>query len=155
MANDTKVAILGYVPVSEVIHALELLGDTLGGVSVLGTDVEVKPPTSHPKTTTVNGLPCSILYRGGKDFHEYGFINITLNGVNRNIFYHYSSRFVLNPDAIELNLDYGLPEFNQPFTTLSLGMDSDAITLLRELAYRLDGYIDEDDCDNQYYHKVQ
>lgn len=149
MANDTKAAFLGQVSVSEVINALTTLG-----VSVLGTNIEVKTPSTRPKTTTVNGLPCPILYRNNEDFKEYGFITVAFNNTTRNIYYYYSSRFVLDPEEIERNLDRGLPEFNQPVTTLSLGMNPDAVTLLTQLARYFDGYIDEDDCDEHYYHKV-
>ena len=149
MANDTKAAFLGQISVGEVITALTTLG-----VSFLGTDIEVKTPSTRPKTVTVNKLACPILYRNNENFSEYGFINIAFNNTTRNIFYHYSSRFVLNPEDIERNLDRGLPEFNQPITTLSLGMDPDAVALLTQVARYLGGYIDEDDCDASYYHKV-
>lgn len=149
MANDTKAAFIGRVLVDDIIDALNWLG-----ASVLSTDIEVKTPSTRPKTTTVNGLPCPILYRNNEDFNEYGFITVAFNNTTRNVFYHYGSRFVLNPEEIERNLDRGLPEFNQPMTTLSLGMNKDAVTLLTQVARYLGGYIDEDDCDAHYYHKV-
>ena len=149
MANDTKAAFIGQVSVDDIIDALNWLG-----VSVLSTDIEVKTPSTRPKTTTVNGLPCPILYRNNEDFNEYGFITVAFNNTTRNVFYHYGSRFVLNPEEIERNLDRGLPEFNQPMTTLSLGMNKDAVTLLTQVARYLGGYIDEDDCDAHYYYKV-
>lgn len=149
MANDTKAAFMGQVPVDEIINTLTTLG-----VSILGTNIEVKTPSTRPKTTTVNGLPCPILYRNNEDFNEYGYITVAFNNTTRNIFYHYGSRFVLIPEEIERNLDRGLPEFNQPMTTLSLGMNQDAVTLLTQVARYLGGYIDEDDCDAHYYHKV-
>lgn len=149
MANDTKASFLGQVSVDEVISALTNLG-----VSVLGTNIAVKTPSTRPKTTTVNSLPCPILYRNNEDFNEHGFITVAFNNTTRNIFYCYDSRFVLNPVEIELNLDRGLPEFNQPRTTLSLVRNPDAVTLLTQVARYLGGYIDEDDCDAHYYHKV-
>lgn len=154
MANDTKVAFLGHVSVTEIVNALESVSRFIGDLSVLNVNVGVDEPTTHPKTTTVNGVSCPILYLNGEDFKEYGFIDISVNGTTRNIFYHYNSRFILDPEEIEANLDCDLPEFNQPITTLSLGMDSVAVTVLTALAHYLGGYIDEDDCDDQYYHKV-
>lgn len=149
MANDTKMAFLGHLSVDEVLNALNFLG-----VSVLKTDVEVKQNKSRPKTTKVGDIVCPIVYRDNVNFKEYGYIHIFVHGVNRSIFYHYNSQFILDPEDFERNLDRGLPEFNQPVTTLSLSMDSDAVTLLTQLARYFDGYIDEDDCDAHYYHKV-
>lgn len=150
MANDTKVAFLGRVSVDEILNALDFLG-----VFVLKTEIEVKENPSRPKTTKVGDVACPIVYRDNANFKEYGYIDIFVNGVDRSIFYHYNSQFVLDPEEFERNLDRGLPEFNQPITTLSLGMNEDAVTLLTQLARHFNGYIDEDDCDDQYYHKVQ
>lgn len=150
MANDTKAAFIGRVSVEDILNALNFLG-----VQVLNTDVEVKVPSTRPKTVTVNKLACPILYRNNENFSEYGFINIAFNNTTRNLFYHYTSSFVLDPEAIEVNLERGLPEFNQPMTTLSLSMDNDAIELLTALARYFGGYVDEDDCDANYYYKVQ
>lgn len=149
MANDTKVAIPGRITVDEVINALESLG-----VFVIKTEVEVKENTSRPKTTKVGDVACPIVYRDNANFKEYGYIDIFVNGVDRSIFYHYNSQFVLDPEEFERNLDRGLVEFNQSMTTLSLGMNPDAVSLLTQLARYFDGYIDEDDCDDYYYHKV-
>jgi hypothetical protein len=149
MANDTKMAFIGHLPVVEVLNALNSLG-----VTVLSSDVVLKEPTAQPKTTTVNGTSYPILYRKGENIRENGFIHLEFGDNIRSLFYHYDSRFILDPEEIERNLDRGLPEFNQPITTLSLGMDPDAVTLLTQLARYFDGYIDEDDCDAHYYHKV-
>lgn len=149
MANDTKAAFIGHLPVVEVLTALTSLG-----VTVLSSDVVLKEPTVQPKTITVNGTSYPILYRKGENIRENGFIHLEFGDNIRSLFYHYDSRFILDPEEIERNLDRGLPEFNQPITTLSLGMDSDAVALLTQLARYFDGYIDEDDCDAHYYHKV-
>ena len=149
MVNDTKLAFIGRLPVVEVLNALNSLG-----IVVLSSDVVLKEPTAQPKTTMVNGTSYPILYRKGENIRENGFIHLEFGDSIRSLFYHYDSRFVLGPEEIERNLDCGLPEFNQPITTLSLGMDSDAVTLLTQLARYFDGYIDEDDCDAHYYHKV-
>ena len=154
MANDTKVALLGHVSVNEIVSALEYVSRFIGDLSVLNVNVGVDEPTTHPKTMTVNGVSCPILYRNGEDFKEYGFIDVAVNGTTRNIFYHYNSCFILEPEEIEANLDCDLPEFNQPITTLSLGMDPVAVSVLTGLARYFGDYIDEDDCDDQYYHKV-
>lgn len=149
MANETKMAFIGRLPVVEVLNALNSLG-----VTVLNSDVILREPTAQPKTTTVNGTSYPILYRKGENIRENGFIHLEFGDNIRGLFYHYDSHFILDPEEIERNLDRGLPEFNQPITTLSLGMDLDAITLLTQLARYFDGYIDEDDCDDYYYHKV-
>lgn len=149
MANDTKAAFLGRISVDEVLNALNFLG-----VPVLSNDVILKEPTARPKTTTVEGVSYLILYRNNENIRENGFIHIDLRGNVRSLFYHYDSRFILDPEVVDSNLNLGLPEFNQPITTLSLGMDSDAVALLTQVARYLGGYIDEDDCDASYYHKV-
>ena len=149
MANDTKMAFIGRLPVIEVLNALNSLG-----VNVLSSDVVLKEPTAHPKTTTVDGVSYPILYRNNENLRENGFIHIEFRGNVRSLFYHYDSRFILDPEVVESNLNRGLPEFNQPITTLSLGMDPDAVALLTQVARYLGGYIDEDDCDTSYYHKV-
>lgn len=149
MANDTKVAFLGRVSVDEIINALTNLG-----VSVLSNGIVLKEPTTQPKTTTVEGVSYPILYRNNENIRENGFIHLELRGNIRSLFYHYDSRFILDPEVVESNLNRGLPEFNQPITTLSLGMDKDAVDLFTELARYFGGYIDEDDCDTYYYHKV-
>lgn len=149
MANDTKMAFIGRLPVVEVFNALNSLG-----VTVLSSDVVLKEPTAQPKTTTVNGTSYPILYRKGENIRENGFIHLEFRDNIRSLFYHYDSRFILDPEEMELNLNRGLPEFNQPITTLSLGMDKDAVDLFTELARYFGGYIDEDDCDEYFYHKV-
>lgn len=149
MANDTKAAFIGHLSVVEVINALNSLG-----VTVLSSDVVLKEPTTKPKTTMVNGTSYPILYRNNENIRENGFIHLEFRGNIRSLFYHYDSHFILDPEEIELNLNRRLPEFNQPITTLSLGMDKDAVDLLTELARYFGGYIDEDDCDAHYYHKV-
>jgi len=142
-------AFIGRLPVVEVLNALNSLG-----VTVLSSNVILKEPTAQPKTTTVNGTSYPILYRKGENVRENGFIHLEFGDDIRSLFYHYDSRLILDPEEIERNLDCGLPEFNQPITTLSLGMNPDAVTLLTQLARYFDGYIDEDDCDAYCYHKV-
>lgn len=144
-----KMAFIGRLPVVEVLNALNYLG-----VTVLSSNVILKEPTAQPKTTTVNGTSYPILYCKGENVRENGFIHLEFGDDIRSLFYHYDSRLILDPEEIERNLDRGLPEFNQPITTLSLGMDPDAVALLTQVARYLGGYIDEDDCDTSYYHKV-
>lgn len=144
-----KMAFIGRLPVVEVLNALNYLG-----VTVLSSNVILKEPTAQPKTTTVNGTSYPILYCKGENVRENGFIHLEFGDDIRSLFYHYDSRLILDPEEIERNLDRGLPEFNQPITTLSLGRNPDAVTLLTQLARYFDGYIDEDDCDAYCYHKV-
>ena len=156
MANDTKVAIPGRVTVEKLIEGLNWLSRfPISENEVIKNDVELKDFNTRPKTKTLGGVPCPIIYCKNENLLEYGFITILYRGEYRQLFYHYDSRFILDPENIERNIDNGYPEFNRDFTTLSLGMDQNAIDLLTEVARYFDGYIDEDDCDNQYYHKVQ
>lgn len=76
-------------------------------------------------------------------------------GEYRQLFYHYDSRFILDPEEIGRNIESGYPEFNRDFTILSLGMDQNAIDLLTDVARYFDGYVREDDCAAEFYHKVQ
>lgn len=71
MANDTKMAFIGRLPVVEVLNALNSLG-----VTVLSSDVVLKEPTTQPKTTTINGTSYPILYRKGENIRENGFIKL-------------------------------------------------------------------------------
>lgn len=150
MANDTKVAIPGRVSVERVINAIGFVG-----AQFIQQDVELKEFNHRPKTKTLGGIPCPIIYCGNENLHEYGFITVLFRGEYRQLFYHYDSRFILDPEEIERNIDNGYPEFNRDFTTLSLGMDQNAIDLLTEVVRYFDGYIQEDDCASMFYHKVQ
>lgn len=150
MANDTKVAIPGRVSVERVINAIGFIG-----AQFIKDEVELKEFDNRPKTKTLGGIPCPIIYCKNENLLEYGFITILFRGEYRQIFYHYDSRFILDPETIEQNIVNGYPEFNRDFTTLSLGMDQNAIDLLTEVARYFDGYIREDDCASMFYHKVQ
>lgn len=155
MANDTKVAIPGRVTVEKLIEGLNWLGRfPISENEVIKNDVELKEFNTRPKTKTLGGVPCPIIYCKNENLLEYGFITILFRGEYRQLFYYYDSRLILNPEEIERNIDNGYPEFNRDFTTLSLGMDSNAIALLTEVARYFGGYIREDDCASGFYHKV-
>lgn len=150
MANDTKVAIPGRVSVERVINAIGFVG-----AQFIKDEVERKEFDTFPKTKTLGGVSCPIIYCGNENLHEYGFITVLFRGEYRQLFYSYDSRFILDPEEIERNIDNGYPEFNRDFTTLSLGMDQNAIDLLTEVARYFNGYIQEDDCASMFYHKVR
>ena len=156
MANDTKVVIPGRVTVEKLIEGLNWLSRfPISENEVIKNDVELKEFNTRPKTKTLGGVPCPIIYCNNENLHEYGFITVLFRGEYRQLFYHYDSRFILDPEEIERNINKGYPEFNRDFTTLSLGMDQNAIDLLTEVARYFNGYIDEDDCDSMFYHKVR
>lgn len=81
MANDTKMAFIGHLPVVEVLNALNSLG-----VTVLSSDVVLKEPTAQPKTTTVDGTSYPILYRNNENIRENGFIHLEFGGNIRGLF---------------------------------------------------------------------
>lgn len=149
MANDTKVAIPGRVSVERVVNAIGFVG-----AQFIKDDVERKEFDTRPKTKTLGGISCPIIYCKNENFHEYGFITILYRGEYRQLFYHYDSRFILDPEEIGRNIESGYPEFNRDFTILSLGMDQNAIDLLTDVARYFDGYIREDDCAAEFYHRV-
>lgn len=155
MAIDTKVAIPGRVSVEKLIEGLNYISHfPVAENKVIKQEIELKEYNTRPKTKTIKGVPCPIIYCNNENFLEYGFITVLYRGEYRQIFYYYDSRFVLNPEEVERNIDKGYPEFNRDFTTLSLGMDRNAIDLFTELARYFGAYIDEDDCDEYFYHKV-
>ena len=84
MANNTKVAIPGRVTVEKLIEGLNWLSRfPISENEVIKNDVELKEFNTRPKTKTLGGVPCPIIYCKNENLLEYGFITILFRGEYR------------------------------------------------------------------------
>ena len=61
----------------------------------------------------------------------------------------------MDKHVFEENIKNGTPEFNGETTTLSLGYNENAIAIMKKIAEHFGGYIDEYDCDIEWFYKVE
>ena len=89
MAIDTKVAIPGRVSVEKLIEGLNYISHfPVAENKVIKQEIELKEYNTRPKTKTIKGVPCPIIYCNNENFLEYGFITVLYRGEYRQIFYY-------------------------------------------------------------------
>lgn len=99
-----------------------------------------------------------IIFLGGKEGVEkltIGFIHFAYNGEIRSLHYYHHDTVWLNKNSFEPNIKNGTPELNNEVTELSLGYDTTAVEVMKKIAEFFGGYIQEDDCSGEWFHKVE
>lgn len=144
MGVDTKVRIVGNVSAESVVEALK---------TELGIEA-----TSDIETTTryYDNDDDEVVFLGekGEEQLTMGNISFEYKGDKRNLFYWHSDMVWVDKPTVERAIKNNAIELIGETTTLSLSLYGDAVEIMTALAKHFDGYIDENDCDDIYYHKV-
>lgn len=85
---------------------------------------------------------------------ESGFIHFQYKEEQRSLFFFYGNYCSPAPYAIKKNLENNTRELNGDNTDLTLGASGYAVEILTQIAKEFGGYIDEDDCDDEWFYKV-
>ena len=91
----------------------------------------------------------------GVENRTSGFIHFTYNGENRSLFYLHRDTVWLDKSILEQNIKQGTPELNGEVTELSLGFSATAIEVMKKIAEFFGGYIQENDCSDEWFYKVE
>lgn len=91
----------------------------------------------------------------GVENRTSGFIHFTYNGENRSLFYLHRDTVWLDKYILEQNIKQGTPELNGEVTELSLGFSATAIEVMKKIAEFFGGYIQENDCSDEWFYKVE
>ena len=144
MGVDTKVKIVGNVSVESVIEALK---------TELGIEA-----TDHTETKIYHyeSGEGDVIFLGEEDEEKClsGFISFEYKGDKRNLHYLHSDIVWVDKYSLEQAIKHNAIELAGETTTLSLSSYGGAVEIMTALAKHFDGYIDENDCDDIYYHKV-
>lgn len=100
----------------------------------------------------------NIIFMGEIEGYETttsGFIRLEYNGESRSLHYFHEDTLWMDKNVFEENIKNGTPEFNGETTTLSLGYNENAIAIMKKIAEHFGGYIDEYDCDSEWFYKVE
>lgn len=84
-----------------------------------------------------------------------GFIYFTYNGEARSLHYSHRDTVWLDKDSFERNIKNGTPELNGEVTELSLGFNATAVEVMKKVVEFFGGYIQENDCSGEWFHKVE
>ena len=99
-----------------------------------------------------------IIFLGKKNGVENwtgGFIYFAYNDEIRSLHYFHHDTVWLDKKGFEQNIKNGTPELNSEVTELSLGFNETAVEVMKKIAEFFGGYIQEDDCSDKWFHKVE
>lgn len=99
-----------------------------------------------------------IIFFGEKDGVEKltsGFIHFAYNGEVRSLHYYHHDTLWLDKNSFERNIKQGTQELNGEVTQLSLGYNVTAVEIMKKIAEFFGGYIQENDCSGEWFHKVE
>lgn len=99
-----------------------------------------------------------IIFFGEKDGVEKltsGFIHFAYNGEVRSLHYYHHDTLWLDKNSFERNIKNGTQELNNEVTELSLGYNTTAVEVMKKVVEFFDGYIQENDCSGEWFHKVE
>lgn len=89
---------------------------------------------------------------GDELYFESGFISFDYKGERRNLFYFYANYYSFDNYTFKNNLHNNTRELNGDNTSLSLGATGYAVEILTQIAKEFGGYIDENDCDDEWFY---
>ena len=84
-----------------------------------------------------------------------GYIHFTYNGENRSLYYLHRDIIWVDKDSFEQNIKQGTPELNSEVTELSLLFNTTAVEVMKKVVEFFGGYIQENDCSGEWFHKVE
>ena len=99
-----------------------------------------------------------IIFFGEKDGVEKltsGFIHFAYNGEVRSLHYYHHDTLWLDKNSFERNIKNGTQELNNEVTELSLGYNATAVEVMKKIAEFFGGYVQEDDCSDKWFYKVE
>lgn len=99
-----------------------------------------------------------IIFLGKKNGVEKltsGFIHFAHNGEIRSLHYYHHDTVWLDKDSFEQNIKQGTPELNSEVTELSLLFNTTAVEVMKKVVEFFGGYIQENDCSGEWFHKVE
>lgn len=91
----------------------------------------------------------------GVDKLTSGFIHFAYNDEIRSLHYFHHDTVWLDKKGFEQNIKNGTPELNNEVTELSLGFNETAVEVMKKIAEFFEGYIQEDDCSDKWFYKVE
>ena len=147
MGVDTKSKFIGKLNVTELF---EFIKNEIDANAV--NDVEVKSRFMESEYRN------DIIFLGETDGVETttsGFIRLEYNGESRSLHYFHEDTVWMNKGVFKENIKHGTPEFNGETTTLSLGYNENAVYIMKKIVEHFGGYIDEYDCDDEWFYKVE
>lgn len=142
MGVVTNVKLVGNISVESIVEYLE---NTLG--------LTINANITNRKNYMEGYEDVIFLNEEGVVSEIEGFLNFNYKGDKRNLFYSHKDIVWFNKEEMTTNIINNVQELNGETTWLSLGYDENAVELLTKVASHFNGYIDENDCDDKYYHK--
>lgn len=142
MREDTQVKIAGKVSVEAVIEALK-------------TELGIEATDNTSTKTTQYDLDDTI-YQGSETGVKSvaGIISFEYKGEQHDLFYYHTEFVFVSKESLEMAIKPNDMSLSSEVTYLTLGYNGNSVEIMTALAKHFDGYIDEDDCDEHGYHKV-
>lgn len=147
MSVDTKAKFLGKLDV-----------DALLGFIKENIDPNAESTIETEERKIYSKFHDGIIFLGGKDGVEKltsGFIHFAYNGEVRSLHYYHHDTLWLDKNSFERNIKNGTQELNNEVTELSLGYNVTAVEVMKKIAEFFGGYIQEDDCSDKWFYKVE
>lgn len=147
MSVDTKAKFLGKLDV-----------DALLGFIKENIDPNAESTIEAEERKIYSKFHDGIIFFGEKDGVEKltsGFIHFAYNGEVRSLHYYHHDTLWLDKNSFERNIKQGTPELNNEVTELSLGFNETAVEVMKKIAEFFGGYIQENDCSGEWFHKVE
>lgn len=147
MSVDTKAKFLGKLDV-----------DALLGFIKENIDPNAESTIETEERKIYSKFHDGIIFFGEKDGVEKltsGFIHFAYNGEVRSLHYYHHDTLWLDKNSFERNIKQGTPELNNEVTELSLGFNETAVEVMKKIAEFFGGYIQENDCSGEWFHKVE
>lgn len=147
MSVDTKAKFLG-----------KLDADALLGFIKENIDPNAESTIETEERGIYSKFHDGIIFLGEKDGVEKltsGFIHFASNGEIRSLHYFHSDAIWIDKNNFGRNIKQGTPELNNEVTQLSLGYNVTAVEIMKKIAEFFGGYVQENDCSDKWFYKVE